>query len=96
MLKFLEGLEKLKKGELRTRKYKDGELVSEIIEQTNWELNEQDLDIIQVQCECGHTFDVPWDVSAFGFLHSMICGYCCKEGKIKVIADPSPNKIKRD
>ena len=59
---------------------------------SDFEPNDADLDIIQVGCWCGNTFDVPWDVSAFGMLHGMHCGTCGCEGTIEVIADPSPNK----
>lgn len=58
------------------------------------ELNEADLDIVQVACECGNTFDMPWDAVAFGALasSSMQCGQCGESNKMNVVADPSPNK----
>lgn len=59
-------------------------------------MNEADLDIVLVGCECGNQFDIPWDALAFCGFRGMHCGQCGEMGKMKVIADPSPNKEKTE
>jgi len=54
------------------------------------ELNAADLDIVQVSCDCGNTFDIPWDCTFF--MDTMRCGQCDSMGCFSVTADPSPNK----
>ena len=50
-----------------------------------------DDDLVQVGCDCGNTFDIPWDCSMF--LDSLDCGQCGKSGYIEVKADPSPSRV---
>ena len=58
-----------------------------------WKPNEADLDLVQVGCECGNEFDMPWDAVAFGGLgERSFCGQCGEAGKMVVINDPTPNK----
>ena len=51
-----------------------------------------DLDLVQVACSCGNTFDLPFDC-CFG-MDRAICGQCHKKGQFEVVADPSPNAQK--
>ena len=76
----------MKDGEIITREYKGGKLVSEERKQTNWKPNAADLDVVQVQCKCGNTFEMDWDAVAFGGLgKNTFCGQCGKEGNMKVV-----------
>ncbi|MDY6903705.1 MAG: hypothetical protein SWH61_03375 [Thermodesulfobacteriota bacterium] len=79
--------------EIIKRKYVNGELVDESIEEIDWEPNEADLDIVLVRCkECGNEFDMPFDALMYlNDAHSQ-CGQCRKTGTFEVVADPSPNK----
>ena len=51
-------------------------------------LNEADLDIVTVKCDCGHTFDIPWDAMAFSG-DQINCGKCGEAGKMRIIEDPA-------
>jgi len=84
----------IKPGELVTRKFKDGKIVEEKREFVDWKPNEADFDIVLVGCECGNQYDIPWDCLMFLNDKNSCCGQCGKSGKMKIIADPSPNKQK--
>lgn len=75
-------------------KMKEMESAVTKINRVEIEPNDADNDIVQVACECGNTFDIPWDVCAFGLLNTpnFNCGQCGKSECFKLIADPSPNK----
>jgi len=73
--------------EVITRKYVKGILVEETKNNIDWEPNEADLDLITVGCECGNTFEMPWDAMAFCGLEGMHCGQCGKAGNLDVIKD---------
>ena len=58
-----------------------------------FKVNAADLDLVQIGCECGNLFDMPWDASRMGGLgENSFCGQCGESGKMTVVADPSPNK----
>ena len=68
-------------------------MVKETKEQVDIILNDADFNLVQIGCECGHKFDMPWDAMAFGGLgENSFCGQCGESGKMQVVADPSPNK----
>ena len=60
--------------ELITRKWLGGKLVSETKKQVEWGLNEADLDVVEISCECGHIITMPRD--ALFALPNMHCGSC--------------------
>ena len=81
--------------EMVTRVWKNGKCVEESRCEVDWEPNAADLDLITVGCECGNTFDIPWDAIAFGGFEGMHCGQCGKAGKMKVLEDPvNPDSTK--
>ena len=89
--------EAIPKAKITTRKWKSGKLISETTEQVDWEPNEADLDLVQIGCECGNKFEMPWDAVAFGALDdNSHCGKCGESGLMEIIADPSPNKQVKD
>lgn len=66
--------------------------MSETTEQVDWEPNEADLDVVQVGCECGNKFEMPWDAVAFGGLgDNSYCGQCGKSGLMEVITGKDSN-----
>lgn len=71
--------------EIIKRKYAKGKLVKETREHIDWEPNEADLDLVDVKCDCGNKFDMPWDAIAFGGFEGMYCGQCGETGKFEVV-----------
>lgn len=81
---------------ITTRKYCKGKLVSETTEEVDWEPNEADLDLVTVGCECGNTFEMPWDAVAFGGLgEGSFCGQCGESGKMTIVSDTQEAQPKR-
>lgn len=79
---------------ITTKKWVKGKLVESKEEHVDFKPNQADLDIVLVGCDCGNQFDMPWDAVAFGGLgENSFCGGCGKSGTMKVISDPSPNKL---
>lgn len=70
--------------EIIKRKWRDGKVVSETREQTDWEPNEADMDQVQVRCtECRNQFPLPRD--ACMFLDEFFCGQCMAHGALEVV-----------
>jgi len=46
------------------------------------EPNEADLDVVNIECECDNTFDMPRD--ALFAIDDLYCGKCCEQGKMSV------------
>lgn len=75
----------MKDGEIVTRKWKNGKVVEESREQTDWKPNSADLDLVQVRCECGNQYDTPRDTLMFLNSELSFCGKCEKSGMMKVV-----------
>lgn len=89
---ILEGLKDIKPGELVTREFKGGKLVKETRGQVGISYNAADLDIVLVGCECGNQYDTPWDCLMWLNDENSFCGQCGQSGKMRIIANPSPNR----
>ena len=74
-------------GEIITRKWRAGKLVSEIKKQVDWEPNAADLDCVTVGCECGNSFELPMD--AMFALSDMFCGQCEQQGLFSLLENES-------
>lgn len=57
-----------------------------------YELSEADLDLVTVKCDCGHTFEIPWDAMAFSG-DKINCGGCGEAGKMQIIEDPAQSTL---
>lgn len=74
----------MKEGEIVTRKYKDGKVVEEKREQTDWKPNAADLDTVTVRCECVNEYDTPRDCLMFLNSENTFCGQCGKSGMMSL------------
>lgn len=76
--------------EVITRKWKNGKCIEETRREIDWKPNEADMDRVTIGCECGNTFDIPFDVLTIGGgFEGMYCGQCGEAGKMKVTSDPA-------